>query len=204
MSNVSDSPTATARAPRRKRGELRVAALLEAAASVFAERGYAAATMTEIAARAQAPIGSLYQFFPNKEALAGALMARYLEAAVAALTAIEARAATLSTTALAAALVRVFVDLQQERAVAASMLDAMPGRRESAAAFRATMLAHIGRILKARTPALEAARTAPAALTVLLQLKSAAALEMHAADAKAHAAALRELQRMLALYLDAL
>ena len=36
--------------------------------------------MAEIAARADAKIGSLYRFFPNKDAVAEALMGRYAEA----------------------------------------------------------------------------------------------------------------------------
>ena len=63
------------RAPQRERGRARVASLTEAAAGVFAEKGYEAATMTEVAARAGAAIGSLYQFFPSKSALAEALHA---------------------------------------------------------------------------------------------------------------------------------
>jgi AcrR family transcriptional regulator len=43
---------------------------------LFAEKGYDAVTMTEVAARAGAPIGSLYQFFPSKETLADALLDR--------------------------------------------------------------------------------------------------------------------------------
>jgi AcrR family transcriptional regulator len=39
-----------------------VAALLDAAGSGFADRGFDGATMTEIAARAGASIGLLYQF----------------------------------------------------------------------------------------------------------------------------------------------
>ncbi len=69
----SDTEMHCARLPKRARGKQRVAALLQAAAAVFAEKGYEAATMTEIAARAGAPIGSLYQFFPVKEALADTL-----------------------------------------------------------------------------------------------------------------------------------
>src|SRR3712207_691996 len=64
---------AAVRAPRRQRGRERVAALLKAGEEVFAEKGFDAATMTEIAARANASIGSLYQFFPTKELLADAL-----------------------------------------------------------------------------------------------------------------------------------
>src|SRR5580704_12287019 len=63
--------------PRRRPGRLRVAALLRAGAQVIAERGFEAATMAEIAARAGAPIGSLYRFFPSKDALADALIRRY-------------------------------------------------------------------------------------------------------------------------------
>ena len=56
-------------APQRSNGRLRVAAILEAAAAVIAEKGYEAATMAEIAARSGTKIGSLYRFFPNKESL---------------------------------------------------------------------------------------------------------------------------------------
>jgi len=204
MSKAQETAADGARAPQRKRGELRVAALLEAAAAVFAERGYAAATMTEIAARAQAPIGSLYQFFPSKEALGAALMQRYLALAVAALEAIEARAGALPAEALADALLRVFADLREERSAAVSMLDAVSGLRQTGAStLRTTMLAHLARILKARRPRLGPARLNAMALTVLLQLKAAAAMESYTADAKETTAALRELRTMLALYLDA-
>jgi AcrR family transcriptional regulator len=54
-----------------------VAGLLQAAAHVIADKGYEAATMSEFAGRAGASIGSLYQFFPNKEAVAQALRSKY-------------------------------------------------------------------------------------------------------------------------------
>ena len=47
------------------------------AEDLFAIQGYAAATTKEIAAQAQIPIGSLYQFFPNKAAIVQALFVRY-------------------------------------------------------------------------------------------------------------------------------
>lgn len=58
--------------PRRRqaRGERRAAQLLEAAAEVFARVGYTAATTNAIARQAGVSPGTLYQFFPNKEALA--------------------------------------------------------------------------------------------------------------------------------------
>jgi AcrR family transcriptional regulator len=65
--------------PIQVRGEVRVRALLEAAEVVFADQGYDGATMSAIAACADAPIGSLYQFFPSKEAIGVALIDQYLE-----------------------------------------------------------------------------------------------------------------------------
>jgi AcrR family transcriptional regulator len=59
--------------PCQERGERRVAGLLAAATGVIGEVGYDAATMSAIADRAGASIGSLYQFFPNKKAVARAL-----------------------------------------------------------------------------------------------------------------------------------
>jgi AcrR family transcriptional regulator len=67
------------RTPQRTRGQQRVAAILEAAEQLFAEVGYESTTTNAIAARAQIPIGSIYQFFPNKEAILHAVANRYRE-----------------------------------------------------------------------------------------------------------------------------
>jgi AcrR family transcriptional regulator len=67
------------RSPRQARSLKRFQALLDAAALLFAERGFDGTTTEEIAARAGTPIGSLYQFFPNKGALFQALAERCLE-----------------------------------------------------------------------------------------------------------------------------
>ncbi len=71
---------AIAKEPSRRRGLARVETLLDGAAAIFAEKGFDAATMTEIAERAGASVGSLYQFFPTKESLADVLRARYGDA----------------------------------------------------------------------------------------------------------------------------
>ncbi|MDQ1045733.1 TetR/AcrR family transcriptional regulator [Streptomyces sp. V4I2] len=58
--------------PRRRqaRGERRIIQLLEAAATVFSTTGYTAASTNAIAREAGVSPGTLYQFFPNKEAIA--------------------------------------------------------------------------------------------------------------------------------------
>ncbi|MBC7871115.1 MAG: TetR/AcrR family transcriptional regulator [Chitinophagaceae bacterium] len=65
------------RVPRQTRGQQRVSKILSAAAELFAEIGYDAATTNAIAARAETSIGSLYQFFPNKDAILEALSNQY-------------------------------------------------------------------------------------------------------------------------------
>jgi AcrR family transcriptional regulator len=67
------------RARRQRRGLLRAEEILDAAGALFAELGYDRTTTNLIAARAGVSPGSLYQFFPNKEAIARA----YAEHAVA-------------------------------------------------------------------------------------------------------------------------
>ena len=51
--------------------------ILDAAAAVIAEVGVEAATTNAIAERAGSSVGSLYHFFPNKEAIVLGLAARY-------------------------------------------------------------------------------------------------------------------------------
>lgn len=64
---------------RQARGQRRMEQLLDAAADVFAEKGFKGASTNAVAARAGASPGTLYQFFGNKEELAEALMARYVD-----------------------------------------------------------------------------------------------------------------------------
>jgi AcrR family transcriptional regulator len=67
------------RSPKQQRGKQRVEKILDAAAEVFAEVGYEAATTHAIAARANTAVGSLYQFFPDKSAIFHALEIRHVE-----------------------------------------------------------------------------------------------------------------------------
>ena len=70
-------PTTMRRLPQQARGEQRIAAILQAAAQVFYEVGFDAATTDMIAKQAQTAIGSLYDFFPNKEAIAQRLSEQF-------------------------------------------------------------------------------------------------------------------------------
>ncbi|MGA8744412.1 MAG: TetR/AcrR family transcriptional regulator [Solirubrobacterales bacterium] len=65
--------------PRQARSRETFDAILAAAAQVFERQGYAGATTNRIAERAGVSIGSLYQYFPNKDAILFALAERHLE-----------------------------------------------------------------------------------------------------------------------------
>ncbi len=76
---ASDADDAYRRRPRQSRGQRRVELLLDAAAEVIAESGIAAATAEAIARKAHTAKGSLYQFFPNRDAVLAALALRYAD-----------------------------------------------------------------------------------------------------------------------------
>lgn len=64
--------------PVQERSRLTVEAVLDAAIQVFEQYGYAAGTTARIAERAGVSVGSLYQYFPNKDAILVALAERHL------------------------------------------------------------------------------------------------------------------------------
>lgn len=72
-------PTAPRRVPKQLRSRRMVTKILHAAARIFAEDGFEAATTNRIAALAEVSVGSLYQFFPNKAALLLALRHGWME-----------------------------------------------------------------------------------------------------------------------------
>jgi AcrR family transcriptional regulator/DNA-directed RNA polymerase subunit RPC12/RpoP len=79
MTEYSHSSSSLRRQPKQQRGKERVEKILDAAAAVFDEVGYEAATTHLIAAKAGTAIGSLYQFFPDKAAIFNAMELRHVE-----------------------------------------------------------------------------------------------------------------------------
>ncbi|GAA2074954.1 TetR family transcriptional regulator [Actinomadura alba] len=67
------------RHPAQRRSAERVERMLDACAEILDESGYDGLSTTRIAQRAGVAIGSLYQFFPDKRAVAQALALRNLE-----------------------------------------------------------------------------------------------------------------------------
>ncbi|BEP40307.1 TetR/AcrR family transcriptional regulator [Variovorax sp. V15] len=78
------------KAPRQQRSRVTVDAIVEAATRVLARRGWARFTTNEIAAVAGVSVGSLYQYFPDKLAIAEAIRQRHLDEVLAALNGSDA------------------------------------------------------------------------------------------------------------------
>jgi len=194
----NSNPAEPARAPKRERGHLRVAAILDAGAEVFAEKGYQAATMTEIAARADTAIGSLYRFFPSKEVLADALLDRYAQQVVAALTELRERAAGMDSATLAERLVQFMLALQDKRQFVLVILDAREGSRRLA--FRAAMRDGMANVLLTAMPALTPDKAEAMAPVLIAVLKNVTTLAF--AESDAGQSYLAELHDMLRAYLQ--
>jgi AcrR family transcriptional regulator len=187
--------------PQRRPGKLRVASLMSAAAEVIAERGYEAATMAEIAARAGAHIGSLYHFFPNKEVLADGLLRRYGEILDAAFAKIEDQVSALSIGDLANMLVGFLVELEPESKAIVALLDARAELSAKREALCDTVLSRIAGILKLRAPQLRSA-TAESIAVVLLNNMRTMKTWMVETDYIFRPGALPELREMNRLYLE--
>ncbi|MCG5214526.1 TetR/AcrR family transcriptional regulator [Streptosporangium sp. KLBMP 9127] len=78
MTNVSGETLR--RRPAQRRSLERVERMLDECAQLLDELGYEALTTKEVARRAEVPIGTFYQFFPDKQGLVRALALRNLEA----------------------------------------------------------------------------------------------------------------------------
>ncbi|MFI0406422.1 TetR family transcriptional regulator [Actinomadura sp. 3N508] len=76
---MTEIRTPLRRRPAQRRSAERVQRMLDACADLLDEHGYDGLTTTRIAQRADVAIGSVYQFFPDKRAVAQALALRNLE-----------------------------------------------------------------------------------------------------------------------------
>jgi AcrR family transcriptional regulator len=129
MSVPSRLNTTPRRVPQQRRGKRRVSALLDTAATVIAEKGYEQATMSEIARRAHSSIGSLYQFFPNKQAVAEAVREQYIEDINRSWTDLVGVAAKLSPEQLSRRLVTVQLEIVERHPALLALLEIPPTSR---------------------------------------------------------------------------
>ncbi|WP_055531564.1 TetR/AcrR family transcriptional regulator [Streptomyces graminilatus] len=195
--------------PRRRqsRGERRIAQLLEAAATVFTSTGYTAASTNAIAREAGVSPGTLYQFFPNKEAIAielgGRLVAEYQAAYGEALAPVDP---AIPLEMVVNAIVDQFIDFNCRRPVFFALMHGpdVPGRiAEEHDVLHKTVIDRIQGLLSpflTDLPAEEITRVAQVCMAVYM-----AGLELilarEGADREAY---VQELKNVLLRYLDPL
>lgn len=201
MPSSSSSPLRAALTPSRETGRRRVNDLLAAASEVFQERGYEATTMAEIAARAGAKIGSLYRFFPGKDAIAEAVLRQHMETLHAAYAAIRERAAHATPEQLADILIDLLVDLYPSVKALPALMDARTDRMEIRRHSRALALEGIAAALMVCAPALDTGSAGAMAAVVANMMKTM--LGMTLKDAPTAPGAIEELRLMNRLYLSA-
>jgi AcrR family transcriptional regulator len=186
--------------PKRARGRARVEAILVAASRVFAEQGYDRATMTEIAARSSTAIGSLYRFFPTKEALGEALLQRFLEHFAAAFDEVADRALGLAPRALGDALVHAFRGSTPPdfRAAIAAVLEARGDVDQLRRDFRARRRKQVARILRIANPSIDPKDAQARAAVIVYLLKGEDTLAQEEPTAGRRVVA--ELRRLVTYY----
>jgi AcrR family transcriptional regulator len=182
--------------PQRRAGKRRVAELLRAGADVIAERGFEAATMAEIATRAGAQIGSLYRFFPSKDALADALIHRYRELVNAAFQKTDGRSGSSTIEEFADDLLSVFAGVRGDTPAIVALLDARSDATTWRGDFHERSLRGVIASLTLREPALGDEKAHDMAVVLLQNMKT-----MKSLDVEKNAGAIAELRAMTALYL---
>jgi AcrR family transcriptional regulator len=198
MSMSSHPSVSPRRIPQQKRGRRRVAGFIRAAAAVFAEKGYEGATMNAIAERAHSCIGSLYQFFPNKLALAEAIRDQYSKGIEQSWVALGRKAGDLSPEQLACKLVTLQLEIVKEHPALLALLDMPPTSRTRT--WRELIRARIAAVLVSHKPRMHKVSALRTALVV--QQISRGLLTIYAkADATEKAAIIEEFKAALSGYL---
>lgn len=158
--------------------------------------------MTEVAARAGASIGSLYQFFPTKELLAAGVLQAYLDGVYRQLEELAGRAAQMPAAELADTLFGLLAASRAAYPAFAALVEGFGALPAMTGDIRKEMRRRVAAVLQARAPRLAPAAVEAMAMAVLQMMKAAAALDAETA-LPARGAGLDELCAMLRGYLAA-
>ncbi len=191
------------RRPVQQRGRVRFDAILTAARELLAEGGLEGFTIDDVASRAGIPVGSVYQFFPNKFAIVAELDARDTESLIDELTASSdrftfGRSWQAGTEDLIDLVAAHWVDDPTRRAVWLAMRSTAATRSlaaEHSRALVATLLPMVQRLTPGRS--VDEQETI---CEVVVEV-SQSLLHFSVSDGEPNAATVRELKRVLRAYL---
>ncbi|MFH8840484.1 TetR/AcrR family transcriptional regulator [Streptomyces sp. NPDC017868] len=111
MTEATEPRPRLRREPQQARSRARVEAILGAADRILSQEGYEALTTRRIAEAAGVPVGSIYQFYPDKGAVVDALGRRYLEGFATAIDGLVERALAGELTDLVGTMVDIYSEL---------------------------------------------------------------------------------------------
>jgi AcrR family transcriptional regulator len=156
---------------RQERGRQTVDALVRATAHILEREGYEQTSTNKIAQAAGVSIGSLYQYFPNKEALVAAVIDRHQEAMSQMFRGQIAKAGRLPVKTAVRKLVKAVIDAHRiDPKLHRVLAEQVPrvGRLENVAAFEREGLALFGAYLNAHRGELAIAAAADVELATFV------------------------------------
>ena len=115
MATESQSAFEPRKTPIQARAAVTVGAISEATIQVLLSRGAERLTTTRVAERAGVSVGTLYQYYPNKQSLLFAVLEEHLGKVSAAVEAASARACHKPLCKMVKDVVEAFVDAKMER-----------------------------------------------------------------------------------------
>lgn len=194
------------RVPKQTRSQERFDKIVEVAANLFLEKGFDGTTTNEIARRADISIGSLYQYFNNKESIVAALSDRYVEA-FREVTAdvVRTDVAEMSTEAAVDALLDPILEFHlsfPEFRMLWLGTEVSPELRASMRAMDDELTGRVEELLKTRVPGIssEDAKIVVTAMNVAVKSLLALLGRPDHSEYKVRVAA--DIKRMLVLYVD--
>jgi AcrR family transcriptional regulator len=199
---TSTSSNAVRVAPQQERSARRLAGFLDAAAELFAEAGFEAATMTAIAERSGSSIGALYNYFPDKQAIALTLLNQYAQELEAYWKPLMDQAAALTYAEFADMFIERITDLVEERPAYLKLLAAPVRFRRDPAAKRALRIT-IANAFRAKNPSLSGEQALLAA-NISLQMVRGMSMLYSEAGPKEKPVVVAEFKKVLTLYLGSI
>jgi AcrR family transcriptional regulator len=197
MPSISSNPVRVA--PQQERSTRRLAGFLDAAAELFVEVGYEAATMTAVAERSGSSIGALYNYFPDKQSIAFTLVNQYSQEVEAQWKPLMEQAEILTHAEFADLFIERITQFVQERPAYLSLLAAPIRFRRHPAARKASRIA-IAMAFQAKNPSLSKEHSLLAA-NVSLQIVRGMMTLYGEADPKGKVLVVAEFKKVLTLYL---
>jgi AcrR family transcriptional regulator len=156
--------------------------------------------MTEVAARAGASIGSLYQFFPTKEVLAQALLEEYAQSVYTELGKLAEQSVSWSTQELAERLCGFLVTFRKRHPAFVMLVETAPTPAADGMTIRRRVRAELQALLARRAPHRSSEDMYATAVVVQQMMK--AAIAIHAEPGMpGRQAAVAQLQHAMQLYL---